>query len=45
MEIREYQPKDEIGWVRCRVLSLLDTAYFDNVLKGKEKYEDFSMMV
>lgn len=38
MIIREYGPEDELGWVRCRVLSFLNTAYFDNVLKEKEKY-------
>ncbi|MFJ7666221.1 GNAT family N-acetyltransferase [Lysinibacillus sp. NPDC097195] len=38
MEIRDYQVDDEIGWVRCRVLSFLDTAYFDNVLQKKETY-------
>lgn len=40
MEIRNYQPTDEQGWLRCRVLSFLDTAYFDNVLKEKEVYEN-----
>lgn len=40
MEIRAYQENDEISWVRCRVLSFLDTAYFDNVLKEKEKYDN-----
>lgn len=40
MEIRAYQANDEISWVRCRVLSFLDTAYFDNVLTEKEKYEN-----
>src|SRR5690625_1687329 len=41
MEIRLYDPtKDEIGWLRCRVLSFLDTAYFDNVLNKKEKYQN-----
>lgn len=40
MKIRDYQANDEIGWVRCRVLSFLDTAYFDNVLQEKEKYEN-----
>ncbi|WP_100011247.1 GNAT family N-acetyltransferase [Lentibacillus sediminis] len=39
MEIREYQASDERGWVRCRTLSFLDTAYFDNVLPKKETYE------
>jgi GNAT superfamily N-acetyltransferase len=40
MEIRKYEPTDEQGWVRCRVLSFLDTAYFDNVLREKEQYEN-----
>lgn len=39
IEIRPYQPSDEQSWLRCRVLAFLDTAYFDNVLKEKEKYE------
>lgn len=43
MEIREYRPTDEISWVRCRVLAFLDTAYFDNVLQQKEKYENPSI--
>lgn len=43
MEIRDYNPNDESGWVRCRVLSFLDTAYFDNVLKEKEKYDNPSI--
>lgn len=38
MKIRPYHVDDEKGWVRCRVLSFLDTAYFDNVLKEKEIY-------
>jgi len=38
MEVRDYQVTDEIGWVRCRVLSFLNTAYFDNVLQKKETY-------
>jgi GNAT superfamily N-acetyltransferase len=40
MIIRTYQPEDEKGWVRCRVLSFLDTAYFDNVLREKEQYNN-----
>jgi len=40
MEIRSYQVENEIGWVRCRVLSFLDTAYFDNVFQKKEVYEN-----
>lgn len=29
--VRPYQPSDEIGWLRCRVLSFLDTQYYDDV--------------
>ncbi|EJQ44467.1 hypothetical protein IEE_02657 [Bacillus cereus BAG5X1-1] len=49
IKIRASKKEDEIGWVRCRSLSFLDTAYYDNVLRGKEKYENpanegFSLM-
>ena len=40
MIIRAYKDSDEIGWIRCRVLSFLHTAYFDNVLNKKESYEN-----
>ncbi len=30
-QIREYQPSDETGWLECRVLSFLDTDYYDDV--------------
>lgn len=40
MIIRDYTPNDETGWVRCRTLAFLETAYFDNVLKEKEHYEN-----
>lgn len=43
MEIRRYSPKDEIGWIRCRTLAFLNTAYFDNVLNKKEMYENPSI--
>ncbi|MDB1088680.1 GNAT family N-acetyltransferase [Streptomyces sp. ACA25] len=33
--IREYTPADESSWLRCRVLSFLDTAYFDDVKRAK----------
>ena len=39
MIVRDYAEPDERGWVACRVLSFLDTAYFDNVLTAKERYE------
>jgi len=38
MQIRRYHADDEKGWVRCRALSFLDTAYYDNVLREKENY-------
>ncbi|KAA2259498.1 GNAT family N-acetyltransferase [Solihabitans fulvus] len=33
--IREYTSADEQSWLRCRVLSFLGTAYFDDVLCAK----------
>lgn len=43
MIIRNYTPQDEQSWLRCRVLSFLNTAYYDNVLKEKEVYENPSI--
>ncbi|MFL0506571.1 GNAT family N-acetyltransferase [Ureibacillus sp. 179-F W5.1 NHS] len=40
MIIRDYRVNDEIGWIRCRTLAFLQTAYFDNVLNKKERYEN-----
>ncbi|MEU5153823.1 GNAT family N-acetyltransferase [Glycomyces sp. NPDC021274] len=34
-DIRPYLPEDERGWLRCRVLAFLDTAYFDDVKTRK----------
>lgn len=39
MIIRKYENRDEIGWVRCRLLSFLDCSYFDDIRKEKETYE------
>ncbi len=39
IQIRSYRANDEVGWLRCRVLAFLDTAYFDNVLREKERYQ------
>jgi GNAT superfamily N-acetyltransferase len=36
IEIRDYQPADEQDWLRCRVLSFLNTAYFDDVMTAKK---------
>lgn len=40
MIIRGYEAKDNLNWVRCRVLSFLDTAYYDDVLVEKEIYKN-----
>jgi ribosomal protein S18 acetylase RimI-like enzyme len=31
MIIRDYDDDDEAGWLRCRLLSFFDTAYYDDV--------------
>jgi ribosomal protein S18 acetylase RimI-like enzyme len=36
VEIRDYEPADEQSWLRCRVLSFLGTAYFDDVMPAKK---------
>ena len=33
--IRAYKTSDEAGWLRCRLLSFFDTAYFDDVKTTK----------
>jgi GNAT superfamily N-acetyltransferase len=41
--IREYNNNDSLGWIRCRVLSFLDSAFYDNVLREKECYKNPSI--
>lgn len=36
--IREYTAADEIAWVRCRVISFLDSSYWNDVKREKERY-------
>ena len=36
--VRSYEPADEVGWVRCRVLSFLGSAFYDAVEREKERY-------
>lgn len=38
--VRSYEPGDEVGWVRCRVLAFLDSAFYDSVAREKERYEN-----
>jgi N-acetylglutamate synthase-like GNAT family acetyltransferase len=37
--VRPYRDEDERGWVVCRVLSFLDSAFFDDVRQTKEHYD------
>lgn len=37
--IRRYRDSDELEWLRCSVLSFLETSYFDSVLRHKPHYE------
>jgi ribosomal protein S18 acetylase RimI-like enzyme len=38
-DVRPYREADEQGWVRCRALSFLGSAYHDDVRADKERYE------
>lgn len=40
ISIRPYSPEDERAWLKCRVLSFLDTAYFDDVQSRKAVFEN-----
>jgi ribosomal protein S18 acetylase RimI-like enzyme len=39
VEIRSYSDADEQGWLRCRVLGFLDSAFHDDVRQEKEHYD------
>lgn len=43
MQVRPYEPADEVGWLRCRVLSFLGTAYFDDVVTSRPAYDEPSV--
>src|SRR5947209_1283238 len=36
--VRLYEEADERGWLRCSVLSFLETSYFDSVFRHKPRY-------
>lgn len=38
LTIRSYELADEVGWLRCRVLSFLGSAFYDAVEREKERY-------
>lgn len=40
MVIRDYRDSDEQEWLKCRVVSFLDSSYYNNVLTQHEKYEN-----
>ncbi|KOV85471.1 hypothetical protein ADL03_12380 [Nocardia sp. NRRL S-836] len=37
MRVRDYEPADEVSWLRCRVLGLLDTSCYDDVWPVKRR--------
>jgi ribosomal protein S18 acetylase RimI-like enzyme len=37
-DVRPYREADEQGWLRCRALSFLGSAYYDDVRQEKERY-------
>jgi GNAT superfamily N-acetyltransferase len=41
--VRSYEDADERGWIVCRVLSFLDSAFHDDVRQTKEHYEHESI--
>ncbi len=41
--VRAYRPSDERGWLRCRVLSFLDTQYYDDVKPDRTVLTDPSI--
>jgi GNAT superfamily N-acetyltransferase len=38
-DVRSYREDDEEGWVRCRALSFLHSAFYDTVRADKERYD------
>ncbi|MFW0154879.1 GNAT family N-acetyltransferase [Rothia sp. P6271] len=45
LSIRLYEERDELSWVRCRLLSFLDCSYFDDVHRYRELYENPAVCV
>jgi ribosomal protein S18 acetylase RimI-like enzyme len=40
LTVRTYEDADERGWLICRVLSFLDSAFYDDVRREKERYDN-----
>lgn len=45
LAIREYRPEDEASWLRCRALSFLASAYFDDVKAQRTTFENASIQL
>lgn len=43
LRIRDYESPDEVGWLRCRVLSFLGTQYYDDVRSQRAPLEGASV--
>lgn len=43
--IRDYRDDDEASWLRCRVLSFLGSAYFDDVKTQRPTFENESIQL
>lgn len=43
--IRDYRPDDEASWLRCRALSFLTSAYFDDVQSARTTFEGDSIQL
>ncbi|SDC82921.1 hypothetical protein SAMN05421663_104242 [Terribacillus halophilus] len=43
MEVKEYVSEYEDSWLHCRVLAILHTAYFDDVVQAKPMYDNPSL--
>lgn len=41
--LRPYKQEDELGWMQCRVLAFLQTAFYDDVYNEKETYANPSI--
>ncbi len=45
VQIRDYQPADEVDWLRCRAVAFVDTCYFDAVYASKPVEHDVDEVV
>lgn len=43
MEIREYKNEDKNSWIRCRVISFMDSSYYDDIQNFRAEYDNPSI--